>query len=84
VQEVIPISDAERIALIGAEREVALIETIVLHLEVSDLAKDRAIRGLRRVRESLGAFRSRYSLAPLALDPDAVVASPTTFKETRP
>lgn len=57
-------TDLERIALMRAEREVALIETLILHLDVSDLAKGRAISGLRRVRESICSFRSRYSLAP--------------------
>lgn len=59
-----PIPDSERIAVLAAEREVSAVETLILHTaDLSDLAKESAIRRLNVVRQTLQSFRARFGLA---------------------
>jgi hypothetical protein len=50
--------------LLCAEREVSYLETILRHCEISDLALNRALKGLGTIRAALEVRRPQVGLAP--------------------
>jgi len=57
-------ADSVAITLLCAEREVSYLETILRHCEISDLALNRALKGLGTIRAALEVRRPQVGLAP--------------------
>jgi hypothetical protein len=57
-------TDRERMTLIKAERELAALEIILEHLDVSDIAMVRIADALNTIGKALDVERTRLGLAP--------------------
>lgn len=70
VADVLPIGvtptdgDRERMLVLIAERELSLLATLIGYLEIGDLPKNRASRGLEVIGAALALRRVELGLAP--------------------
>lgn len=58
------VADRDRLLVLRAEHELTSLATLIAHLEISDLAKNRAARGLEVIGAALASRRSELGLAP--------------------
>lgn len=68
VADIVPIgtttADGDRVLVIRAERELSLLATLIGYLEIGDLPKNRASRGIEVIGAALALRRAELGLAP--------------------